>query len=144
MQSILEYMRKEHEKCDGHFAQAEQDVASIQWQAADKSFANFASEIERHFNIEEQMLFPSVERSMGGGGGPIAVMRMEHSQMRGLIQSMTELLSAQDRDGFLGASETLLILMQQHNMKEEQIVYPMTDRIMSADTEHVLAEIERF
>jgi hemerythrin-like domain-containing protein len=52
-------------------------------------------------------------------------MKMEHEQMRGLIANIGGLVTAKDKDEVLGEAETLLILMQQHNMKEEQILYPM-------------------
>jgi hemerythrin-like domain-containing protein len=142
MRNILEYMSGEHERCDVLFANAEQAAAKGHWDEARKLFSDFAKELENHFTIEEQKLFPTVERAMGNTGGPIAVMRMEHSQMRELLENSIELIEQQDRDGFLGASETLLVLMQQHNMKEEQIVYPMTDRILGEDTRQVLSELE--
>ena len=69
-------------------------------------------------------------------------MRMEHSQMRGLLQSMAEMLERKDQNGFLGDAETLLILMQQHNMKEEQIVYPMAERLLADGQDQVIAEME--
>ncbi len=142
MQSILEYMSNEHVKCDEHFATAEQQAAKGNWQDADTAFKDFVNAIERHFLMEEQVLFKYIERSTGSSGGPIAVMRMEHSQMRGLLQTMAEGLEQQDKDGFLGDAETLLILMQQHNMKEEQIVYPMGERILGSGQEQVIAEME--
>ncbi len=36
-------------------------------------------------------------------------------------------LSNWDGPRFLDLSETLMVLIQQHNMKEEQILYPMAD-----------------
>ena len=36
-------------------------------------------------------------------------------------------LDSRDLDEFAGEAETLLIMMQQHNMKEENILYPMCD-----------------
>jgi hemerythrin-like domain-containing protein len=142
MQSILEYMSNEHVKCDEHFATAEQQVSKSNWQDASTAFNDFVNAIERHLQMEEQVLFRYIERSMGNSGGPIAVMRMEHSQMRGLLQTMAETLEKKDKDGFLGDSETLLILMQQHNMKEEQIVYPMAERLLANGQDQVIAEME--
>jgi hemerythrin-like domain-containing protein len=142
MQSILEFMSNEHVKCDEHFATAEHQASKGNWQDAGLAFSEFAAATERHFMMEEQVLFRYVERSTGSAGGPIAVMRMEHSQMRGLLQTMGEMLEKKDKDGFLGEAETLLILMQQHNMKEEQIVYPMAERILTTGQEQVIAEME--
>jgi hemerythrin-like domain-containing protein len=52
-------------------------------------------------------------------------MRSEHAQMRALMQDMAQLLSSEQATDYLGCADTLLILMQQHNMKEENILYPM-------------------
>ena len=144
MQSIPDYMTGEHEQCDEYFAVAEQSAANGAWQDALTQFAEFTAVLEKHFQIEEQTLFPAIERVMGASGGPVMVMRMEHDQMRGLMEKMPALLQEQSRDLFLGAAETLLILMQQHNMKEEQIVYPMLARIFAEDSEDVLKKIQGF
>lgn len=142
MQSILDYMTKQHGKCDEHFATAELQVSKGNWQEANATFNEFVNMTERHFTMEEQVLFRHIERTMGSSGGPVAVMRMEHSQVRELLKNMTELFEQKDRDGFLGAAETLLILMQQHNMKEEQILYPMAERILGDGQAQVIEEME--
>ena len=36
-------------------------------------------------------------------------------------------------DEYAGNAETLLIMMQQHNMKEENILYPMCDQHLGND-----------
>ena len=47
--------------------------------------------------------------------------------MRILVEQVSAALSARDQPAFLGLAETLMLLIQQHNMKEEQILYPMMD-----------------
>jgi hemerythrin-like domain-containing protein len=56
------------------------------------------------------------------------MMRSEHEQIRALLFQMSDALTAQDGAQFLGLAETLMMLMQQHNMKEENILYPMMDQ----------------
>ncbi len=51
--------------------------------------------------------------------------------MRELIAQMSEAVARQDSDTFAGAADTLLVLMQQHNLKEENILYPMCDRLLA-------------
>ena len=65
-------------------------------------------------------------------GGPTEMMRYAHEQMRALLAQMREACAARDADAYGGAAETLLMLMQQHNMKEENILYPMCDRALGA------------
>ena len=50
--------------------------------------------------------------------------------MREVLATLAEALASGDLDDYLGQAETLLILMQQHNMKEEQMLYPMSDRAL--------------
>ena len=39
-----------------------------------------------------------------------------------------------------GLAQSLLVLIQQHNMKEEQVLYPMADQVLAAPGE-VVAEM---
>ena len=39
-------------------------------------------------------------------------------------------------------ADTLLIMMQQHNMKEENILYPMCDQHLAGETPELLARLE--
>jgi murein L,D-transpeptidase YcbB/YkuD len=44
-------------------------------------------------------------------------MRFEHEQVRGLIGKMAGAIENQDRDAYLSLAESMMILLQQHNMK---------------------------
>jgi hemerythrin-like domain-containing protein len=74
--------------------------------------------------------------------GPTEVMRMEHAQMRDLLQAMANAIAAGNQNRYLGLSETLNMLMQQHNLKEENMLYPMSDRVLGADSDSVIREME--
>jgi len=74
--------------------------------------------------------------------GPTQMMRMEHTQMRQLFSDMAQAVENQDKDGYLGLSETLMMIMQQHNMKEEQMLYPMTDRTFGSGADEVLEKMD--
>ncbi len=45
-------------------------------------------------------------------------------------------------DDYLGYAETLLIMMQQHNLKEENVLYPMCDQHLSSRSTELLALLE--
>ena len=75
-------------------------------------------------------------------GGPTQVMRMEHEQMRNVLRQMDGALDSDDFDTALGAGETMLILMQQHNMKEEGMLYPMADSHISEISEDMLKTMQ--
>jgi DUF438 domain-containing protein len=129
--SLTAPMQHHHKFCDDQFAEAEAAVAAREWGRGKTLLDDFRTALETHFQTEEEALFPAFETATGMTGGPTQMMRFEHVQMRSLIEQMVAALQAEDADGFAGAAETLLVLMQQHNMKEENILYPMCDRSLA-------------
>lgn len=105
-------------------------MAQNNWGRARSQFDRFHAAMAHHLAMEEEQLFPAFESRTGMNGGPTQVMRVEHEQMRGLLQAMAGAVESGDQAGYLGLSETLNMLMQQHNLKEENILYPMSDRIL--------------
>ena len=130
MTSLSAFLTHDHRHCDDSYAMAEEKVAAGRWDEATQSWTVFRDSLETHLNREEHILFPAFEAQTGNTQGPTAVMRMEHEQMRSLVSEMDEAIVARDADSFLGLAETLMILTQQHNMKEEQILYPMSDQVL--------------
>jgi hemerythrin-like domain-containing protein len=102
----------------------------------------FVDDMERHFQMEERVMFAEFEAKTGMTEGPTAVMRMEHVQMRNLMSGLLEAISLDDKDKFFSISETLMILLQQHNMKEEQMLYPMAEQHLTAESERIIAMMD--
>ena len=122
----------DHRHCDGLFATAEDAAQRTDWAACRERFDAFRAAMLQHFEIEENVLFPAFEQATGMTMGPTAMMRSEHAQMRDLLNNMGEVIAAGRRDDYLGLSETLLLYMQQHNLKEENVLYPMADQALAA------------
>jgi len=142
MTTIRSFMTNDHRHCDDLFAEAEQAMAKNNLDAARAAFGNFRTAILAHFDCEEKTLFPTFEAKTGMSMGPTQVMRLEHAQMRTLLDDAAEALNAGHADDYLGQADTLLIMMQQHNMKEESILYPMCDQHLVAELPQVLAHLE--
>ncbi len=141
MNSIRELLSDDHRHCDELFATVEREVESAQWAKASAAFSAFSGAMLRHFNAEEAILFPAFEARTGMSMGPTQVMRAEHAQMRALLEAAAAALADSDADEYSGNAETLLIMMQQHNMKEENVLYPMCDQRLYAEAATLLAEI---
>lgn len=123
-------MKEEHRECDTLFAKAEEAVALGEWEVALERFVAFSNETLLHFAKEEDALFPAFEKQTGMNEGPTKVMRYEHEQVRGIIGNMAKALESKDKDAYLSLAESAMILLQQHNMKEEQMLYAMCDRVL--------------
>jgi iron-sulfur cluster repair protein YtfE (RIC family) len=139
--SITTPLSQHHKHCDEIFADAEEACGKGDWTVGGAAFESLRMQLETHFASEEELLFPAFEAATGMTSGPTEVMRGEHRQMRDLLGQMQAAVESRDSDTFGGAAETLLILMQQHNMKEENILYPMCDNALgSSDVGTSIAE----
>lgn len=130
MSSISELMTHDHRRCDEIYANAEEAISQGDFAAGADLWQEFCDQIEQHFTLEEQTLFPSFESATGMQGGPTMMMRGEHLQMREMFKSIAASIALKDVDDALGLCESLMIFMQQHNMKEEQVLYPMLDDVL--------------
>jgi len=133
---IKEYMAQDHRDCDLLFAKAENAASEGDWTATTEAFNEFVRAMERHLGVEEEELFPAFEEATGVVTGPTEMMRMEHDQMRVLFAEMRDAMEKQHSEDYLGLADTLLILMQQHNIKEEQILYNIMDQHMQDGASH--------
>ena len=142
MSSIAETMARDHQGCDEVFANAEQAAADQDWPTLEKQYGIFLNRMKRHFAMEEEVLFPAFEHETGTTSGPTEMMRHEHQEMRGLFDQMQAAIAAGDADEYLGLSETLLVMMQQHNRKEEEILYRMMDQALASEAASLLARLD--
>ena len=142
MSTILAFLGGDHRACDDLFASAEAAVAQKNWDSARSLFERFQAAMAHHLAMEEDVLFPAFEARTGMSSGPTEVMRMEHQQMRGLLHEMGGAVVDANQTSYLGLSETLNMLMQQHNLKEENMLYPMSDQVLGGERDGLIRSME--
>lgn len=138
MGTILGYMESDHKRCDALFAQLETSIDQKQWDQAMSDMRGFNRALERHLAMEEGVLFPAFEETTGSSAGPTSVMRNEHQYIREIVSRLTDAVEQRDADDFFGHADTLRIMMQQHNLKEESMLYVMADRILSGRQDEII------
>lgn len=138
---FVTYLTTDHRHCDEQLGALRRSAIGGDWQAASAAFEALRHDILAHFAAEEEVLFPAFEASSGMTCGPTAVMRMEHEEARELLLDLAEAIAAQETDGVRGYGEALLILLQQHNMKEENILYPMAQQGLGPRVGELSAQI---
>jgi hemerythrin-like domain-containing protein len=127
METISSFLTTDHRACDEEFANLENTVAKENWEESQKQLEKFTTDLLHHFDMEEKVMFPTFEEVTGMTQGPTMIMRMEHAQMRAILEDLKSDIEKKDKNHFFGVSESLMMLMQQHNMKEEQMLYKMAD-----------------
>ncbi len=127
------FFSEDHRACDEAWAALEGAASSGDAAKARALWVDFDARLRRHLAMEEQVLFPAIEDATGMRGvGPVAVMLHEHQQMKALLAEMGRRAQAGDFEGVLDQGDTLLMLIQQHNAKEENVLYPMADNVLAS------------
>lgn len=132
MKTICDWLAYDHKRCDDLFARADGSVVQRDWEQAALHFLHFHQALERHLVMEESILFPAFRNAVPNAAGPLGMLHVEHGHIRGMAERIHEALSRSDPVDFMIHSETFALLMQQHSLKEEDMLYPMLDRLLSA------------
>jgi hemerythrin-like domain-containing protein len=148
-----EELMAEHELISGVLAAMEQAIAAIPNGKVRPGFFIDASDFIKgftdgcHHAKEESVLFPQMEAGgMPAQGGPIGMMLAEHEQGRHfnrLMRAAAEKWQAGDESA--GAAvrtngEGYISLLRMHIQKENNILFPMADRVVPAEKQSSIWE----
>ena len=128
------FFEQDHRDCDARWADVEELLDTQDVDAARPAWQKFDKGMRRHIAMEEEVVFPAFEAAARmSGGEPTAVMRMEHKQMLGLLEQIAAAMEAGDAEQAMDTGDTLLMLIQQHNIKEEGMLYPMAENLLAGN-----------
>lgn len=103
----------------------------VDFDRAKQAFEQFKAGLQRHILWEENLLFPLFEGKTGmRDHGPTVVMRAEHRQIARRLEAIHDKVRARD----VGSDEdegALVEVLTAHNDKEENILYPTIDRLLT-------------
>lgn len=130
---IAELMKQDHREGDRQLDLLEDALARGKWEEACQKQAAFRTALELHFQTEEGLLFARIEGKMGPAFGPTAVMRHEHARLRSALAELDLALAARDDIAWFAQADGLRVLLQQHNLKEESMLYPFAEQLLAED-----------
>jgi quercetin dioxygenase-like cupin family protein/iron-sulfur cluster repair protein YtfE (RIC family) len=104
-----------------------------------KTLSIVGEELSRHFVYEEEILFPRLNKVLGGADvGPVPRLLQEHEKIRSIYCSASDLVERFQTDTNVeGPLETqmlnLIELLWSHIGKEDNHLFPMAGRLLSDD-----------
>ena len=153
MYAATQILRKEHDAILRMIDATEQTARKLDRGAAvpaevlsnlQEFFQLFADRC--HHGKEEDLLFPLLEKKgLPRIGGPVGVMLMEHEEGRALVRTMAEAAKAYANGSreagtkWAGAARKYAELLRQHIMKENEVLFVMTERLLSDEEQNKLA-----
>ncbi|MCI0607007.1 hemerythrin domain-containing protein [bacterium] len=124
--TISKYYEEDHYRLDGLF-KSFQERKRTDFSRAREYFDQFKFGLRRHSAWEEEILFPFFEKKIGEAfSQPVYVMRLEHRQIGKFLELIHNRLWEGDPNTDKEERE-LLVFLEKHNIKEEQILYPAID-----------------
>jgi len=140
MTRLAAALTEHHRLCDELFESASEAAEAGDWRALRARLAALSDALARHFAFEEETLFAAFEAATGMHEGPSAVMRLEHAHMRNLLQGLAAASPEHDPDGCRAELDNLFVMLQQHNAKEEGVLYPACEQHLESAQLDALAE----
>ena len=130
--TISGFYEQDHDRLDELF-KTFQKLKRSDFAKAKAAFKEFKFGLQRHIVWEEDLLFPLWEEKTGmSDGGPTFVMRAEHRQIGQQLEAIHDKVAEQNPDSDQ-EEQALLNLLGSHNMKEERVLYPAIDEVMTPE-----------
>jgi len=142
---LVGFFSGDHHDCNAKWVQLEELLDSGDEAALGTAWQDFDQTTRRHLAMEEEVLFPAFEAMSGmGHSGPTVVMLHEHQQMRALLDQIAVAIDASDTEEALDLGDTLHMLTQQHNVKEENMLYPMAENVLGEEWTGLRQKLENY
>lgn len=141
--TISAYFEKDHDRLDRLFKEFRSNKRN-DFIKAKGFFRDFLLGLRRHITWEEEILFPVFETKTGmKDSGPTAVMHFEHEVIKRVLNDIHEKVRLNDPDSD-HEEASLLEVLTQHNSKEEGILYPAMDQLLTeSESCEIFQKIEK-
>jgi iron-sulfur cluster repair protein YtfE (RIC family) len=140
LDSVTRYLSWDHDRLDGLLGEVTQRVERGDLGPARSVFSAFDQGLRRHIRMEEELLFPLFESRTGMKRGPTVALRAEHRAIEVELAQMRDALEVGDASAYASGLSNIHSLLGPHNVKEEQVLYPITDDLLQPEEQHELLD----
>ncbi|MEC4723644.1 hemerythrin domain-containing protein [Noviherbaspirillum sp. CPCC 100848] len=134
MGTLFDKLLSDHGRCERHLEALSKSVADKDWNLAAQYCAHFSESFIGHIEEEESSFFSCLRQSVKGCDWFLDDLRMDHVRLKALLTRMLQAVHDKNAEGFYLHAESLLILMRDHSVKEEDILYPAVQRRLQNET----------
>lgn len=148
LQWLMDEHRDLNERMNQCTAWAEEWKQATESEACERSFelndlvSSFQMALAVHSKREEDWLFPMLAGHIGREMGPIAVMEYEHEMAKDHLQLCRQTYET-NMDDALNHLLVSFEILNQHFFKEENVLFPMAQQLLSEAEKEQLLEMFR-
>ena len=130
--SLATALEREHQEIDSGIAA----FAAAPWDT--RPLTRAIGALRRHIYLEEEFLFPLLCDAEPALAAPVFVMLREHAQIWGMLDSLERGLGNGTATGLAVLRKRLTSQLLHHNLKEERVLYPRADVVLTSAATHRL------
>lgn len=141
--ALSERLRCDNRRLDGAVGEVGRRLREGPLASARDALNRCTAAWERQVRLEEEVLYPLFELRLGTAGAGTAAMRDEHREILRAFASLEAALSAGRRSAALEELEALRAMVGLHLSREDRVVYPALDAMLSdGERARLLARVE--
>ncbi|GAB2758398.1 hemerythrin domain-containing protein [Nocardioides pakistanensis] len=136
-QSLSTLLENEHHEIDSGIEAFLEGLARGETRVS--ALTRAVGALRRHIYLEEEFLFPPLRAA--GMLAPVLVMLREHGEIWRTLDAIEALDPGREPDRVREHCDELVHLLGAHNAKEEPIIYPQGDSVLSEEARDELGEL---
>jgi hemerythrin-like domain-containing protein len=142
--TVTSYLSADQARIDALLDPCLRAATQGDFEVARALFRHFESAFMRHLQMEEQVVFPVFEDRTGLLWGPTVTLRAEHRELRRAVAIVQEGLLLASVSRAQEGARLLATLVPDHDGKEKNVFFPMTDRLLTvAERAALVARMRR-
>lgn len=139
-----DWLVHDHRRYDQALDRAEAAAEDGDWKEALNLFRELLEDLRHHMALEDEVVYPLLEKETGDPYGEIAGLREEHANLERLLESAVTVVRNRDIDQLLDSMRPLHRALADHSAWEEEVLRRLGGTALTCDRERVeraLAEL---
>ena len=121
MNETTNWLVHDHRQYDEALRDCELAAEVSDWKTAVKLFNTFVEDLKLHMRMEDEVLYPLLEKESGDRNEDLDLLNDEHDELVRLLGDLAHVIKVRDFDHFEESLRPLHKVMVQHNDHEEAV-----------------------
>ena len=142
MNKIANWLIHDHRRYEEALEDCEVAAEEECWGEAVKLFKAFAEELKLHMLMEDEVLYPLLEKESGDPYGDLAELNDEHENLVRLLCDLIYVIKEKDFDHFEKSLKPLHKAMTDHNNNEEKVFQSLGTEAVLLRRDEVMSRLD--
>jgi hemerythrin-like domain-containing protein len=138
------WLMHDHCKYDQELEDCEIALEENDWKTAVKLFNTFVKGFKLHMLMEDEVLYPLVDKESGDPNGDLVLLSHEHDGLHRLLGDLVYVIKTKDFDHFEECLQFLHKAMDQHKDHEDAVFLSLGTESLLLRRDEIMSRLEAF